>query len=212
MNLSKLINAFHTKKIGKTDMGILKVAFMVAALDGEVTKAEYEAFDAMAKKCKGYTPKSAAKALDEATRSAGYLMLLGQRVSDAELVKAFVNEAQVVLPGGFAYMTIEAVRDAVILWTAMAISDGDYSNREKKCIEALRRLFAEMKVQHIEQEEEHALAIMPAFAQAYNPGSRDRVVQLISKDFVSRVEDVIKQYGDSADASKILKELIAKGE
>lgn len=212
MNLSKLINAFHTKKIGKTDMGILKVAFMVAALDGEVTKAEYEAFDAMAKKCKGYTPKSAAKALDEATRSAGYLMLLGQRVSDAELVKAFVNEAQVVLPGGFAYMTIEAVRDAVILWTAMAISDGDYSNREKKCIEALRRLFAKMKVQHIEQEEEHALAIMPAFAQAYNPGSHDRVVQLISKDFVSRVEDVIKQYGDSADASKILKELIAKGE
>ena len=71
---------------------------------------------------------------------------------------------------------------------------------------------SEMKVQHIEQEEEHALAIMPAFAQAYNPGARDRVVQLISKDFVSRVEDVIKQYGDSADASKILKELIAKGE
>ena len=43
MNLTKLIGSFNLKKFTKasrTDFGVLKVAFMVAALDGEVTDAE----------------------------------------------------------------------------------------------------------------------------------------------------------------------------
>ena len=54
MNLTKLIGSFNFKKFSKasrTDFGVLKVAFMVAALDGEVTEAEYKALDALAKKC-----------------------------------------------------------------------------------------------------------------------------------------------------------------
>ena len=104
MNLTKLIGSFNFKKFskaGRTDFGVLKVAFMVAALDGEVTDAEYRAFDALAKKCRGYTPKAAEKALDEAMRSAGYLMLLSKRAKDDDLVKAFVAEAQAALPSGF---------------------------------------------------------------------------------------------------------------
>ena len=56
MNLSKLVSGFNLKKFTKasrTDFGVLKVAFMVAALDGEVTDAEYKALDALAKKCRG---------------------------------------------------------------------------------------------------------------------------------------------------------------
>ena len=50
MNLKKLIGSFNFKKFSKasrTDFGVLKVAFMVAALDGEVTDAEYKALDAL---------------------------------------------------------------------------------------------------------------------------------------------------------------------
>ena len=212
MNLTKLIGSFNIKKFSKasrTDFGVLKVAFMVAALDGEVTDAEYKAFDALAKKCRGYTPNTAEKALDEAMRSAGYLMLLSKRAKDEALVKAFVAEAQEALPLGFAYLSVEDVRRAVVTWIAMGMSDGDYSVRERKCIEALRKLFAELKVSRIQAEEEQWLQMAPTFRQACAPGARSRTVELVSRDFVKRVEELVAQYGDSAEASKELRDLIA---
>lgn len=210
MNLTKLIRSFNFKKFSKasrTDFGVLKVAFMVAALDGDVTDAEYRAFEALAKKCRGYTPKTAATALDEAMRSAGYLMLLSKRAKDADLVKAFVGEAQAALPMGFAYFSLEDVRRAVVTWIAMGMSDGDYSLREKKCIEALRKLFAELKIMRIEAEEEQWLSLAPAFRQA-SDGARNSTVELVSRDFVKRVEGLVAQYGDSAAAAKELQGLI----
>ena len=213
MNLTKLIGSFNFKRLGKasrTDFGVLKVAFMVAALDGEVTDAEYRAFDALAKKCRGYTPKAAATALDEAMRSAGYLMLLSKRAKEADLVRAFAAEAQAALPMGFAYFSVEDVRRAVVTWIAMGMSDGDYSVRERKCIEALRKLFAELKVMRIQSEEEQWLALAPAFRQACAGGARSSSVELVSRDFVSRVERLVGQYGDSAAARRELDELIAE--
>ena len=211
MNLKKLIGSFNFKKFSKasrTDFGVLKVAFMVAALDGEVTDAEYKALDALAKKCRGYTPKAAEKAFDDAMRSAGYLMLRSKRARDEDLIKAFIAEAQAALPMGFAYFSAEDVRRAVITWIAMGMSDGDYSAREKKCVEALRKLFAELKVGRIQAEEEQWLALAPAFRQACEPGLRNATVELVSRDFVKRVERLVAQYGDSADAAKKLDELI----
>ena len=80
MKLAKLVNDFKLKaasriraaKYGKIDYGVVKVAFMVAALDGEVSKDELAALDALQKKCRGYSPKTAAKVLDEAMRSSGW--------------------------------------------------------------------------------------------------------------------------------------------
>ena len=211
MNLTKLIGSFNFKKFSKasrTDFGVLKVAFMVAALDGEVTDAEYKALEALAKKCRGYTPKVAATALDEAMRSAGYLMLLSRRAKDAELVTAFIREAEAALPDGFAYFSVEDVRRAVVTWIAMGMSDGDYSAREKTCVEALRKDFAKLKVSRIEAEEERWRSLAPAFQRTYASASRCAHVDLVSLDFVSRVEQLIAQYGDEAGAASELKKLI----
>jgi len=218
MNLSKLVSGFKFKackglvlkeRIGKADLGILKVAFMVAALDGEVTDAEYAAFDALAQKCRGYTPENAARALDEAMRSAGYLMLLSKRVKTAELVKAFVAEAKAALPEGFAYCSIEDVRRAVVTWIAVGLSDGDYSPRERACIAALRKTFAELKIAQADAEEERWLMLSPTFRQAYGDKTPSKLhVELVSKDFVARVESLVAKLGDSADAAKELKTLI----
>ena len=212
MNLSKLISSFKLKKFSKasrTDFGVLKVAFMVAALDGEVTDAEYKALDALAKKCRGYTPKAAERALDEAMRSAGYLMLYSRRAKDAELEKAFVKEAKAALPMGFAYLSIEDVRRAVVTWIALGMSDGEYSAREKKCIEALRKLFAELKVMRNVTEADQRLTLAPAFRQAYAAGPRGSKVELVSRSFVSRIENLVAQYGNSTEAAEELKKLIA---
>ena len=216
MNLRKRIGSFNFKKFiktSRTDFGVLKVAFMVAALDGEVTDAEFAAFEAMAKKCRGYTAASAAGVLDEAMRSAGYLMLLGRRATDAQLVKAFVKEARAALPDGFAYCSLEDVRRAIVTWIAMGMSDGDYSARERKCIEALRRTFAELKVAKAQRDEERALMLSPVMRQACCvhgvPASGN--VQLVTRDFVGCVERLVRQMGDSAEAAKQLQALVANG-
>ena len=213
MNLAKFIGSFNLKKFGKacrTDFGVFKVAFMVAALDGEVTDVEYRALDALAKKCRGYTPKAAAAAFDEAMHSAGYLMLLGHRAKDSELAAAFIREAQAALPDGFAYFSVEDVRRAVVTWIAMGMSDGDYSAREKKCIEALRKRFAELKVGREKAEEADLLkTIGPAFRQVYGPAARNELLRLFPRDFMARVADLVVQYGDVKDAAKELDKLIA---
>lgn len=212
MDLDKLFGSFKFKKldkVGKTDFGVLKVAYMVAALDGEVSESEFKALDALAKKCRGYTPKIAAQAIDEALRSAGYLMLLSKREKDAALVAAFVREAKAALPNGFAYMAIEDVRRAVATWVAMGMSDGDYSAREKKCIEALRKLFAELKVMRADAETLQALDVVPGFLTPGDSVSNATSIALVTRGFVSRVEDLFEQYGDSAAAAKLLQELVA---
>ena len=215
MNLTKLIGSFKfqssrflKERLSRTDLGVLKVAFMVAALDGEVTDAEYAAFDALAKKCRGYTAEGAEEALDEAMRSAGYLMLLSKRVKTPALVRAFVREAKAALPNGFAYLSVEDVRRAIVLWIAMGLSDGDFSVREKACIEAIRKHFAELKIERADEEFERGMALSPAFRMAYGPGSVRLAETLIPKSFAERVQDLVARYGDSADAAKELKNLI----
>lgn len=196
-------------RIGKTDLGVLKVAFLVAALDGEVSDAEYAAFAAMAKKCRGYTPEAEAVALDEAMRSAGYLMLLSKRVKQSEVVKAFIREAKAALPKGFAYFEMEDVRRAVVTWIAMAYSDGDYSAREKACIEALRKEFAELKVEKSKADYERSMMLSPAFRATYASNAAVVDMAVVTRPFVARVENVIAELGDSKDGEKALKDLIS---
>lgn len=218
MNLKKIAGGFKfaaikktlgfKDQIGKTDLGVLKVALMVAALDGEVTGAEYDAFWIFAKKCRGYTEAAGAKAFDEALRSAGYLLLLARRVTPAQLVKAFLLEAKAALPDGFAYYSVENVRNAIVTWIAMAMSDGEYSTRERKCIEALRKHFAELKVMRVQQDSERWEALSPIYAQSVG---KAKSVELVSRDFIHKVENLVAQFGSSSAAAAELKSIVAEG-
>lgn len=204
MNLGKIVSNLMARTVGrvkaarygKVDLGIVKVALMVAALDGEVTEEEYKALDALARKCRGYTKKAADTAMLEAMRSAGFLLLFGRRASDREFVKAFVAEARMALPNGFEDLCVEEVRRAVVMWIAMGMSDGDYSAREKKCIEALRKAFAEHKV----RRQQAAVDLSAQMAG---------VTMAVPSDFIASAEELVAQYGDEKGAAKALEELIA---
>lgn len=138
--------ALHLKpRFDKIDLGILNVAFMIAALDGEVTPEEYEAFDLIARDCRGYTIENAEKALREAMRSAGYLLLFGRRANDERFAEEFIAEAMKALPNDFPFYEIEDVRWAFDMWMAVAKSDGEYSNRERMCLEALKMYITEIR-------------------------------------------------------------------
>lgn len=210
MNPLNLLNLFKSSRAGRTDVGILKVAFLVAALDGEVTAAEYETFDLLAKRCRGVTPESVAEALKAAMRSAGYLLLLSPRVGDDELVRAFIAEAEAALPDGFACLSLEEVRRAVVLWIAMGMSDGDYSARERLCLEALRRRFAELRVTRNQEDAERWQALAQDDSSLNNAlwGNVCGPAELITRDFVQNVEKLASQMGDSQEAAEALKALV----
>lgn len=215
MKLSKIVQDIKLRTVGrlqasrvsKTDFGIVKVAFMVAALDGDVSEAEFKALDALIKKCRGYSQKAAATVYVETVRAAGYLMLLSRRASDAEIVKAFLAEARAALPDGFAYLSIEEIRRAVVTWIAMGLSDGDYSSRERMCIEKLRKVFAELKIMKIDADSGRWLDVGPMITSAFGRNSA-QTVRLITQDFVQRVERLVERYGDDAEAAKELEQLI----
>lgn len=217
MKLVKLIKDFKLKaagriravKYGKTDYGIVKVAFMVAALDGEVSDDELKALCALLKKCRGYSRKTAGKVLDEAMRSAGYLLFLGRLASESALLRAFLSEAEAALPDGFAFLSVEEVRRAVVTWMALGMSDGDYSAREKKCVEALCKRLAELKVARDDNEAETRQMLASSFRQACGAAAQGKMNDLFPRDFMSRVEELVAQYGDRADAAKELEKLIA---
>ena len=199
-------------KIKKADLGMLKVALMVAALDGKVLEEEYDAFRLLARNGFCYEDEAIENVLKDAMRSAGYMLLVAMRTTDDdELVAEFMAEAKAALPNGFAYMSVTDIRQAIVLWMAMAMSDRRYSRRERICIEALRLHFAELKASRIEMENEYWRSLpknVRCVVEDY-PGSR---LKLASKDFVGKVEDIAARLGDTADAKARLSELIEKGE
>lgn len=122
------------------DLAVLKVALMVAALDGEIGDSEYETIRNLATRCRGCSAEEIDAALEAGKRSAGYLLLMATRSGEDKLETTFVSEALASLPRDFvARGTKSAVRDAFITWNVIAMSDGDFSERERRCLDALRR-------------------------------------------------------------------------
>lgn len=222
MDILKLLNGIVFRSVGKTariraklkktDLGILQVALMVSALDGVVLESEYAAFRLLARKGFGYSEAEVEYSLRQAMRPAGYMLLLASSGCSSETLAAeFMAEAKALLPSGFAYMSVKDVRQAVITWIAMAMSDGDYSERERMCIEALRLHFAELKASRIEKENEYWRSLpanVRCLVEEY-PGSR---LKLVSKDFVGKVAEIVKDFGGSADARRRLSALAENGE
>ncbi len=222
MNLTKLFNQIAFRSASRTprakawikrvDRGILEVSLMVAAIDGAVLPSEFKAFLLLARKGFGYSQEAAEEALRRSMHSAGYVLMLANREKTQEgFVKAFIEEARAALPRGFAYMKTEDVRQAIVCWIAMAMSDGDYSARERACIEALRMRFAELKARRIEKENEYWRAVpanVRCIVEDY-PGSH---LKLVSKDFVGKLATLIREFGGSAEAKRKLESLIATGE
>lgn len=181
-------------KLSRLDFGILKVAMMVAALDGEVQASEIETFGNLAKKCRGYTSKTAKEAQREAFRSAGYLMLLAKTVSERELLAAFVDEALLAMPSGFLNGSLEDVRRAFVMWTAMGMGDGDFSSVERNAILALKKTWSDMKTALMDVETTRWLALSPGFQAAYRTDlKKPRVIKLIADDFLERAEKALAQ-------------------
>ena len=121
----------------RLDFVLLKTTLMLAAADGEVAADEIARFKDLAAKCRGYSGESFETLWDAALRSAGYLLLQSHFLGHAELVAAFVKEAEKDFVGTIILETKEERIRAFELLDRMAMADGDYSEVEHACIAAL---------------------------------------------------------------------------
>lgn len=207
-NTAEFIKSIRLKRdprLSKLDFGILRVSMMVAALDGEVRPSEVSTFRDLARKCRGYTAKSAEESFEAALRSAGYLMLLSQTSPEKRVLSEFVEEALTALPSGFLNGSVEDVRRAFVIWVAMAMGDGDYSDIERHAIAALKKTWCELKSALVDSETEQWLTMSPTFRMAYTPDrTRPATIKLIADDFLERVEAALARF-DEAKLADIIK-------
>ncbi len=132
------------KELATLDRGILEVALMIAGLDGTIFPEEYDAFAAMAKKCRGATAANTKAVYDSATAKAGQIVAMARSglYSEAARLATFVKLAHDALPNGFACGSLADLRRAFALWIAMGVSDGAFSAFERRCVNMLVRRFA----------------------------------------------------------------------
>jgi len=179
----------------------------------QLTTDELTAFERMAKQCRGYSEEQSVRVLDDGLRLAGYIALQAKRLSEKRLIDLFVSEAEKILPHGFALSDGEVVRKAFVMWTAMALSDGDYSSIERKAINAFLKHLDAITESVNTYNESKRTAYSPAFARAFVIDAEDfKFKSPATNAFLKKVEDVLVRLGEGDEnAAKELKTLISEG-
>ena len=126
------------RNFSSVDFATLETAMMLAALDGEVSDAELKSFREMALSCRGCTPKSFAKLWDKALRRMGYLLVQSKLLTSDELVALFVSEVTGTFVGEVSAEVSAERQHAFDVLTEMASADGDFSEIERRAIDALK--------------------------------------------------------------------------
>lgn len=188
-SLSNLAFVIRNPKLGKLDLAVLQVALMIAALDGKVQRIETESFLALAMKCRGSSAKAVRTAYENALRAAGYISILVQVEDEDKVLDAFVDEVVKAMPDSFLMAHPEDVRRAFVIWTAMAMSDGEYSGIERKAVQALVKRFVVIKTKIFQDKIDRAMAMSPAFRAAYgSPAPNKAEIRLLPDGFLDEVE------------------------
>lgn len=222
-HIQKILNGFKFESLadigrppaffGKVDAGVLQVAMAIAALDGQVTDSELEAFEKLAKKCRGYNAESVKAVFREGLRIAGYLELASRVFSAKELQAEFLEEAKRLLPDKFISEDFPLIRRAFVMWIAMAMSDGTYSPTERTAILGLAKYVKDCLNERSELNARRQ-SLSPSFAVAYREGGV-MSCPLFSKQFFERAESLIAKLNSGTPTARAvadLKNFILKGE
>ena len=202
-------------RLGDTDSAVLKVAMMVSALDGDVSKDELDAFGRLARQCRGYSADEAGKVFEAGLRCAGYVALQAKRLPERKLVDLFVAEASAAMPDGFAIACAQDVRRAFAMWVTMSLADGEFSPIERKAIDAFRRHLDAVTESANSCNQDVCAAYSPVFAHAFvitEPNFRFK--SATTDAFMEDVERLVVKLNREATAeaaAKELKELITRG-
>ena len=158
--VESLFAAMGKRKLNRFDSGVLVAMLMLSAVDGEISKSELDRAQELMKRCEGGSDSSFAKAWDAALHSAGYILIQARLLPREDLVAAFVREAERPFVAEAAQEATEDRDRAFQFLESVAAADGDYSEVERACIQAL--------VGRVKEARDKALAERFSRASVYN--------------------------------------------
>jgi len=179
--------------------GVCDVMIYVAALDGKILPEEIEAYRHLAAKCSGVGAEDIEERLRAALRNAGYLLALATTgvADEAERIRIFVEEALKALPRDFT-ANLEDVRSAVLLWTSIAIADGDYDGVEMRALKALKERLAETHLCFAATATTGVCALNGNAGLASRLSGvalQDRVTEFLRSDCVAEAKSLLEKAG-----------------
>lgn len=189
-------------ELGQVDFGVLTVAMMVASLDGVIEQTELKAFSKLAEQCRVSKGERAAH-YNAALHSAGYMLLHARSgMTRRALSLVFLDEAERVLPMGFAGGKAEDIRRALVLWVSMGLSDGEFSGVERASVEAFCARVAEIMQKRRDCRKDCLwLGLRPAFGGARKAGATRKDED--ASGWLAAAEKVVRT-GNLADIRKFI--------
>ena len=128
-------------KMSTTDRAMLKVAYLLSSINGEIGKLECEAFKTLCFANNTMTPgsKEANSFLEEVVTESENLKKLSKFYSKEEFILAFASK---VIPECEKLKADPIVsRKAFAVWVGLCMADGKYTEEEKVYIKILKQMF-----------------------------------------------------------------------
>lgn len=116
------------------NFAILKIAFLLTALDGHIDESERAMFAKLAEQCREIDVDQARKVLGDVEKATRRLLKAKKGKTDRAFLQVFMKEADAVCDWAAFVRDSRRVRRAFMMWTAMAMSDGDYAEIERRAI------------------------------------------------------------------------------
>jgi len=208
------------REVAALDSGVLKIAVMIAALDGEILPGEYAAFEPLLKSCRGYGHCSAAATFEKLLEGAGRVLMMAQagRHSDEERLAVFKKLALEALPVGFKEGSMADLRRAFALWQVMAMSDGSVSDLERAALKLLLTEFAGVSADELAKpcrrggsprQDEDVSRLSQTRRAAASTLEEAELTMLLEEDFLTKVEQTVHGLADPATRKAAQDELLA---
>lgn len=124
----------------ESDLVILKVAFLLSAVDGRIDESERAMFRKLSEQCKDIDVKAAEKIVPEMEAAAIQLAGAKAALSEKAFLDLFMKEVGAFCDWPAFVKNSIQVRKAFVMWIAMSTADGDFSAIERKALLRIRKL------------------------------------------------------------------------
>ena len=119
------------------EFAILKVAYLLSAIDGEVAESERATFDRLAARCRDIDVDESKDVIRSAQASVEKL-LKAYKDKKASPLAVFMCEVKKVCDWSAFVRNSALVRKAFVMWMAMVLADGVFADVEQRAIRELQ--------------------------------------------------------------------------
>ena len=119
------------------EFAILKVAYLLSAIDGEVAESERATFDRLAARCRDIDVDESKDVIRSAQASVEKL-LKAYKDKKASPLAVFMCEVKKVCDWSAFVRNSALVRKAFVMWMAMVMADGVFADVEQRAIRELQ--------------------------------------------------------------------------